>query len=307
MPSGTRVLLHITAMLLTSIAYARTTAAQPGVSLGTLVSAATDFNVYGQFVRTQNSTIGPEYKEGARGIGFEFAFGLPGVLTARKREVPGPLTRQDTLDASNPARCRFKYRELLNGPATSVDRDRFFCEDTLYAPAERQIGGRDTTYKQAFKEIRPFKPTTTLRDTVVTFELALGFSQAGAFVSRRPEDTLRVSIRELPSASVYATFEISEDFSPYVGVRTGMLSLQGGRLYSGTAVTKFGGDTFQIGPVLGIVVEQWGVNMFGEVALMRRRFDNVEWEEVPPETLRKMSFSGPALAFGGQLHFRDPK
>ena len=131
-------------------------------------------------------------------------------------------------------------------------------------------------------------------DTVVSFELALGFSQAGpscsspADIRGRARDPVRVDIRGLTEVPF---------ISPYVGVRTGLLTLQAGRLYKGDTLKKFGGDTFQLGGVVGLVKDMFGVNVFAESSYSRRRFDSVEWDAAPPESLRTMSFTGLAFAF----------
>src|SRR5262249_9221838 len=119
-------------------------------------------------------------------------------------------------------------------------------------------------------------------------------------------DTLVVSLRELPSATLYATFGPRWRLSPYLGLRTGLVSLQGGRYYNGpNSQVKLSGDTFQLGGVAGLVFDVRDFELFGEASYLKRSFDSPEWDAAPPATLRSISFTGAAVAFGLQFHFRD--
>ncbi|MEO5588326.1 MAG: hypothetical protein ABIS03_01980, partial [Gemmatimonadaceae bacterium] len=148
-------------------------------------------------------------------------------------------------------------------------------------------------------------------EPIAYFELAVGFSQAGAYVSRNPGNDVRVSVREAPSVSVYANYQpnlpvIGELLGGYLGARSGIISLIGGRAFSGSETRSFAGDTFQFGPLAGIVVNLPRVNLFVEGAYMWRDFKSVEWDgDAPLGTLpRRINLTGPALSVGAQFKFR---
>lgn len=260
-----------------------------GSTLIGLVDNATDVAFFWQRVGASAGNVRPSGKS-AQGLGFEFAFAIPSAVITRSG---GLLLDQPKLSAGSCA-ARYKAGEHEE------------CADTTWTVTERDIGpGGAVVIKQSVKDVKKFDPSARAADTITVLELALGFSQAGSFQPRVSTDTALVSIREVPSASVYATFFQRWPVSPYVGFRTGLLTLQGGRYYHGGTMTKFGGDTFQLGGVVGLVAEIYDLNLFIEGSYMRRSFDSIEWDSPPPDELRALSFTGRSFAFGAQLHFRD--
>jgi hypothetical protein len=265
-----------------------------------LAANASDLSVYWQLVGTPNAGVKSKSDRGASGLGFELAFTLPGGV----RQKPGPKPPLPTKS------CQYRdqqYKKASTAPLTS------FCLDTILIPRWRDTTIGTVRYRDSIdaKPYNTFKP-----ETLFTFELAIGFSQKGGFGPRGTNNDLFVSVREQPSVSLYATYQgdipvftkYSGGTAPYVGLRTGLVSLVGGRAYTDTLVYKFGGDTFQAGPVLGLVNEIAGVSVFVEGSYLWRSIGSIEWD-VPakalPTTLPKsVDLRGWTLAVGSQIQFK---
>jgi hypothetical protein len=91
-------------------------------------------------------------------------------------------------------------------------------------------------------------------------------------------------------------------------MRSGIVSLVGGRSYSVSGLRKFGGDTFQLGPIAGVVTELAGLNFFAEGSYMWRDFKSIDWDGDAALGMlpRRMNLSGAALAIGVQFQFKEP-
>lgn len=270
--------------------------AQAGALSG-LLGNATDFNFFWAQSGAPRGELIPERGAGAAGVGFELSFAIPGAWTRRRRPAPTP----DLSAKGTSCDARFRRRELV----TTEE-----CSDTTWNSLQRDSARTGISYKQE-QSIKQFR----LSEDVFTFELAVGFSQTGAFVSRRSENDVRVSLREAPSVSVYATYEpglfslSTVNFTGYFGGRSGLISLNAGRAFTDSSITKFSGETFQIGPVVGLVAKVNGINLFAEGAYLWRDFKSVEWErDTGLGTLpRRIDLSGYALALGAQFELADPR
>ena len=141
-------------------------------------------------------------------------------------------------------------------------------------------------------------------EPILTLELAVGFSQAGALVSRHSSTDLRTSVREMPSVSLFGS--VGDRAGGYIGARTGLVTLTGGRAYINDTAIEFDGNTFQLGPVLGAFVNVWGLNIFAEGSYMWRDIKSIEWESdaVIGDAPRSANLSGPGIAVGVQFQFK---
>lgn len=95
--------------------------------------------------------------------------------------------------------------------------------------------------------------------------------------------------------------------SLYVGARTGLLTINGGRAYGSTNTIKFGGETFQLGPVIGLVSDIRGFDLFVEGSYMWRDFKSVEWDTsnpLSPLLPRRLNMSGASIATGIQFSLK---
>ncbi|HVF38491.1 MAG TPA: hypothetical protein VM939_01235 [Gemmatimonadaceae bacterium] len=188
------------------------------------------------------------------------------------------------------------------------------CADTTVArvsrtrlPAARGRPARDSLIVEEI-EIDEF----SWEEPLLTFELAVGFSQSGAFVSRRQDSDIRLAVREAPFVSLYVNYEpglppFRNRLSGYFGARSGVVSLVGARVYNGESSSEFDGETFQVGPVGGMVFEVKGFNFFVEGAYMFRDMKTLEWEGdiVPAGLPRRLNLTGPSLAVGVQFRFNN--
>jgi hypothetical protein len=260
-----------------------------------LLSAATDFDFFWTRVGSPRGSMKPERDNGASGVGFELAFGIPGGLS-RHRVVPSVRSARPS---GSDCESKFARGELRQGQA---------CADTSVVSVKRTTvrGSQSPVYEEQL-EVSEFK----WREPVLTFELAVGFSQTGAFVPRNPTNDIRVTVREAPSVSLYADYEpelpiLGNSFTAYTGGRTGLVDLVGGRAYRDGDNIKLDGETFQIGPVLGFSTALKGINFFVEGAYMWRQFKTLDWDTTGDlGTLpRSLDLSGPAISIGAQFSFR---
>lgn len=259
-------------------------------ALAGLVGNSTDFNFYWTQVAVPHGSLRPEHGSYASGFGFELSFELPGGIS---RRLKLPAVRDPSV-TGNDCRSKVARRELRQDQS---------CEDTTFKLIRRTRDGRQQTYEEEAR-IQQFN----WREPVVTFELAVGFSQSGALVARDPGIDLRTSIREAPSVSLYGNLPSFHDrVSAYFGARSGLVSLQGGRAYVDDVPIPFSGSTFQVGPVFGVVAEVFGLNFFAEGAYMLRNIESIEWDtELPVPAVHSAKLSGAAFELGVQFNFRGP-
>ena len=259
-------------------------AAQPAAILGGLASNATDLNFFYQRVGSANAPWRPLPHSTAQGFGLELSWGLS-AGTRRQRQ-------------SNTSCAARNQQQRLSQP----------CSDTAVTTFERDVTVGNVTYKDSLK-ITKFEPV----DTLWYYELAIGFSQKGGFAGRIPNNDIFVSVRELPSVSFYASYQPSLlGLSPYLGVRTGLVSLVSGRAYTDTVVYTFGGDAFQLGPVLGLVRDLGPLTFFTEGAYLWRSLNSVEWAVpskggIPSSFPRTIDLSGWTFAAGLQFELQPHK
>jgi|GEM_PF-575104 len=156
-------------------------------------------------------------------------------------------------------------------------------------------------------------------------ELGLGYSQFTGFESSSPNLDLRGAVRELPAVSFYTTLrnrkfpfgERAPDISPYLGVRSGLIQLRDLQVVtrvptapSDSAIAYSGeGQTFQIGAVGGVSVGYRRFSVFGEYALMYRKFESIKWttpgtNRIPQTLPMQIDFTGPSATVGFQIRIR---
>lgn len=286
---------HFAIAFLLFLAISRPARAQEEVLTGAFGNA-TDFKLFWTQVGVTNGDFKPERSAGARGIGFEVAFQIPGGIN---RTLNAPRTRSSQPEGTD-CESRFKRGELTQGAD---------CADTTVLSVKRIRARRDTSYEEVLK-IDPF----AWHVPALTLELAIGFSQTGAYVSRFADNNMRVSLREFPSVSLYANYRpklptVGRVLETYLGLRSGLITMIGGQALGGGEGTKLNGETFQIGPVAGISTELRGVNLFVEGAWMSRNFSSVDWDShdgALGRLPRSINMSGRSLAVGIQFEFRRP-
>jgi hypothetical protein len=259
-----------------------------GEIIGGLLGNATDINFYGTWVSIPKGEFKPERNNRIAGVGFELAFDIPGSF-GRKINAPRGAKTVHHGDCN----ARFKKGFLEQDSA---------CADTTYTLVKKTVANQ-TVY-----EYEPKVEDFDWRHHDALLELAVGFSQTGALVGRNSGTEMRASIREAPTVSVYGNFGGDHWYGAYVGARTGLVSLVGGRGYlpDGTAI-KFEGSTFELGPVGGVDVSYLGLTAFVEYSYMWREVKSIEWGSEKPVGLvpRNANLNGSAIAVGVQFKFKD--
>lgn len=259
-----------------------------------LLSNATVLNFYWTVAGAPRPEAKPEGKYGANGLGFELAFEIPGG-TSHDRVRPTP----QTMPTDSSCESRFIRREI-EPPAR--------CEDIKIKAVKRTYARGDSSFEQEL-EIKRF----AWSEPVWQLDIGIGFAQTGAYVSRNRGTDFRVSVREAPSVSAYASYAPDPQIfralpikpRPYVGIRTGLISLNGGRAYTPTGANQFGGETFQMGGVAGLIAKVKGIAFFLEGAYMWRDFKSLEWgATVPPGSPHRLNLSGGSLATGIQFSLK---
>ena len=164
---------------------------------------------------------------------------------------------------------------------------------------------------------RPSQPDTmAIVGPYIQLELALGYSQFSGFESEDTNIELRGSVREFPSASLYATLQTDsagnalERLQPYIGLRSGFIKLETLQLYdalqpAAAATYSGGGEAFQVGAVAGISVSFGPVTPFLEIAQTYRKIPSIKWSmvnnQVHPAAPRVLDFSGRSYSAGIQV------
>lgn len=160
-------------------------------------------------------------------------------------------------------------------------------------------------------------------------ELGLGYGQFSGLESTDTTFELKGTVREAPALALYLSFEngpipalevrrFSVEFSPYLGIRSGLIQLQNAQLLapdsigSGTVSVYTGAaQAFQLGGALGLAIQLGRVNLLGEYAYNLRRLTSVQWTapglvKMPEEFPRELDFTGSTFSFGFQIPLRDP-
>jgi hypothetical protein len=258
-----------------------------------LLGNATDFNFSWIFIAPSHRDLKPDRSKGTQGFGFELSFDLPGAGITKHRRA---RTAEQRTEEGKASTCLGKFNRALLGQDSA-------CADTTFKLIEKRADGPVLT-----PEITEFD----WHPTVFSFEAAVGFSQSGAYEAADGSNTMRASIREAPSVSLYLNLEDSikglpGKYGAYAGARSGLVSLVGGKAFIADTVRDFGGTTFQLGPVLGAVGDYGGLNLFAESAYMWREIKSIEWQKdiTTGDLPKRARLSGWAFAVGVQFHFKD--
>lgn len=157
--------------------------------------------------------------------------------------------------------------------------------------------GTDTVYSYQVRRTAAVQPATP----IWLFELGVGYGQITGFSSIHQGIDLRGAVRELPTISLYATYEPT---GSYLGLRSGFIRFQGlqawdaeGRAYAGEA------ESFLAGAALGQAASMLGITLFVEAGYALRPFPSIRWTGTPlPDGVpRGLDLHGWTL--GGGIQF----
>jgi hypothetical protein len=213
---------------------------------------------------------------GLEGLGVEFGFGI-GVVT-KTRGTPTDSFKRELV------------KEVVHTGAAAPDTERTYTVKTV-------------------KKVQT--------DTIIYIDLAVGYSQIAGFSATDTTLQLTGSLRELPNVTIYASLDkLGGPITPYIGLRTGAVSLNQANLYDGPPTAKsrtqfpIAASTYQLGAVAGAIFPfLWGSTAFVETAYMRRTFSSLQYTAkdgvVPPRF--PTSFNASGFVFTTGLQFDMPK
>lgn len=166
----------------------------------------------------------------------------------------------------------------------------------------RSEEGVDTVF---FYDVEPAPPPPPTTRKIWSVELGIGYGQVTGFELADPTLQLRGSIRDLPSATVYASYE---PWSTYFGIRTGFMRTKGMQVFDfDTRKTVTGeAEAFIAGALAGYAWNLGQFWFFTEGAYTIRHFPSVVWqgdtlEEGMPTDLQA---SGWSVSVGIQFPIR---
>jgi hypothetical protein len=208
-------------------------------------------------------------------------------------------------------RRTFSFGVELLFEIASVERPQPDARDTVPADSARITWSRmevvrsregvDTIYFYDVEEIAPRPPTKT----IWTVEMGIGYGQISGFDLADPSLQLRGSVRNLPAASVYASYE---PWSTYFGVRTGFMKTKGLQVFELDTGDSFSGESeaFLAAALLGYA---WSIGdfwAFTETAYTVRYFPSVEWKggALPAGVPTDLQLSGWSVSAGIQFPIR---
>jgi hypothetical protein len=162
--------------------------------------------------------------------------------------------------------------------------------------------GVDTVHTYHVRPVEARAPT----ERIWTFELGLGYGQTSGFSSRVDTLDLRGSVRDLPTVSLYASYERT---GTYLGLRSGFMRTQSLIGYLPEGRPWFGdADSFMTGVALGQVIDLLNLSIFVEAGYAARPFPSVRWSggamymgPIPDALPRQLSLHGWTLGGGVQF------
>jgi hypothetical protein len=121
-----------------------------------------------------------------------------------------------------------------------------------------------------------------------------------------------MALRDLPALTVYESpvNALGSPWNylllgaiPYVGERTGLITLQSGHAYTDSLAYKLDGQTFQLGPVVGLSWDIGSFSLFTESSYLWRVFPSLDWATppkggIPKAFPRSLDLTGWELAAG---------
>jgi hypothetical protein len=141
------------------------------------------------------------------------------------------------------------------------------------------------------------RPTTP----VWSFELGVGYGQTTGYGSSVAGLELKGAVRDLPAASLYASYVPT---GTYFGVRSGFMRFHGLQLFDAEGRSFAGdADSFMAGFAAGQVLELLGIALFAEVGYSVRHFPSVRWSGGPIPAGAPREITANNWFVGGGLQF----
>lgn len=166
----------------------------------------------------------------------------------------------------------------------------------------RSAEGVDTVY---YYDVEALPPPSPPMEKIWGVEMGIGYGQFAGLDLADSDLQLRGSIRDLPAATIYASYE---PWSTYFGLRTGFMKTKGLQVFDKTTGERYSGDAeaFLAGLLVGY---SWGVGgfwAFSEFAYTSRYFPSVDWGKgnLPAGIPTDFQASGWSLTAGVQFPIR---
>ncbi|HTJ22173.1 MAG TPA: hypothetical protein VL383_07245 [Gemmatimonadaceae bacterium] len=115
------------------------------------------------------------------------------------------------------------------------------------------------------------------------YQFALGYGHISGFNARQPTMDVHGVMRLTPEVSFYATRNTSKIASPYIGLHTGLVTLNNVQVYAtpGDTSYSFSANTLQLGGTVGLSLPG---NFYVDAGYRYRAFQALEWR-LPKGTL----------------------
>ena len=166
----------------------------------------------------------------------------------------------------------------------------------------RSEEGVDTVY---YYDVEALPPPSPPMEKIWGVEMGIGYGQFAGLDLADSNLQLRGSIRDLPAATIYASYE---PWSTYVGLRTGFMKTKSLQVFDKITGERYSGDAeaFLAGLLVG---HSWGIGgfwAFSEVAYTSRYFPSVDWGKgnLPEGIPTDLQASGWSVTAGIQFPIR---
>jgi len=163
----------------------------------------------------------------------------------------------------------------------------------------RSEEGVDTVY---YYDVEAVPPPRSPTETIWTVEMGIGYGQMSGFALADRSLELRGSVRDLPAATVYASYE---PWSAYFGLRTGFMKTKGLQVLEEETGEKFTGESeaFLAAVLAGYAWSIGNFYAFSEAAYTVRYFPSVQWSggALPDGIPTELQLSGWTLSTGIQF------
>ncbi|HTI65064.1 MAG TPA: hypothetical protein VL524_16175 [Gemmatimonadaceae bacterium] len=117
----------------------------------------------------------------------------------------------------------------------------------------------------------------------VQYQFALGYGHIYGFNARQPNMDVHGVMRLAPEVSFYATRSLTKLVSPYIGLHTGLVTLNDVQVYAtpGDTAYNFSANTLQLGATVGLSLPY---NFYIDAGYRYRDFQSLQWH-LPKGTL----------------------
>ncbi len=187
------------------------------------------------------------------------------------RRVAPLLVVAAALLAPRGAQAQFGFERVINNITQASLNSQTSCLLNT-SVLQSHSGGSCGLYGWAVEVALGLSP-----DSAATqLQFAAGYGQIAGFKAANPAFDLRGTMRLAPEVSFYITRVVTDWFMPYLGVHTGIVTLNNMQVYTtpGDTVSTFSASTMQFGATAGLFLP---LNLYVDVGYRYRDFRALEW------------------------------